>query len=93
MTDPRCPFYGFHWPAKGSDLFHSGAGECGLDLRQHHACRMEAQSRSADFHRCEVAGELGHLLEAGRHLIRFHAPHLPADGMPFDAWRDQAMRR
>ncbi|MBZ5578978.1 MAG: hypothetical protein LAP40_20650 [Acidobacteriia bacterium] len=93
MERPRCPFYSFHWPSRGSNLFYSGGGECGLDLSHHGPCRMALERRPVDFDRCDLGRGLAHMLEAGRHHIRFHSPGLPSDGMPLEAWRDQVMRR
>lgn len=89
---PRCPFYGFHWPADGSHLFRGRPGECGLDLSERGLCQMEARKERVDFERCEVRGRLDHLLHAGKRYIRFYSPELPAEGVPLDVWTDRVFR-
>lgn len=89
---PRCPFYGFHWPARGSRLFRGNAGECGLELAERGLCRMELRENRVDFEQCEFRRSLNHLLEAGRRHIRFYAPDFPEEGLRFEVWTDRILR-
>lgn len=88
----RCPFYGFHWPARGSHLFRGNSGECGLELNRRGPCRMEERENRVDFERCEARLRLGPLLDAGKRHIRFHAPEFPEGGLGFEAWKDCVLR-
>ncbi len=90
---PRCPFYGFHWPAKGSSLIEAGTPECGLDLYHHGPCKMELEQMTVDFDRCHVRKDRQYLLDAGKRYIRFHADELPSDGVPLEKWHDVVMRK
>lgn len=90
---PRCPFYGFHWPARGSNLVDTGTAECGLDLDQHGVCRMETNEAPVDFDRCALRSERKHLIEAGKRHIRFHGAELPRDGVPLEKWQHLVMKK
>jgi hypothetical protein len=90
---PRCPFYGFHWPVRGSNLRETGTAECGLDLVEHGPCLMERRQEAVNFEACPVQSERRNLIEAGRRHIRFHGPDLPADGVSLDRWQDLVMRQ
>lgn len=90
---PRCPFYGFHWPAGSSHLVRGQHDECGLDLTQHGCCQMKRQRQDVDFDLCKVRFQFQNLLEAGKHYIRFFAPELPDDGVPLTRQADQVMRQ
>jgi hypothetical protein len=98
MPDPtdsyhKCPFYGFHWPERGTSLLWSGAAECGLDLEHHGMCRMEREHTEVDFHQCPVRLNSQNLLEAGKHHIRFYSAELPPEGLPFAIWSDIVLSR
>ena len=88
---PRCPFYGFHWPERGSHLMQTGTAECGLDLFEHGPCKMEGRQESVDFERCVLRSERRNLIEAGKRCIRFHGPDLPSDGVLLERWHDVVM--
>jgi hypothetical protein len=88
----RCPFYGFHWPARGSRLFRGKAGECGLELVERGPCRMEMRENRVDFEHCQVREDLASLLDAGKRHIRFHAPEFPEEGLDFEVWKDRVLR-
>lgn len=89
---PLCPFYGFRWPNHTSRLFRAEGSECGLDLDRHGPCQMELRQNRIDFDSCEVRSSHQHLLHAGRHHIRFHAPELPSNGLTLDDWKDRVLR-
>ena len=89
----RCPFYGFHWPDRGANLWWSGGAECGLDLDRHGPCRMEREHGEVDYCRCPLRVTSQNLLDAGKHHIRFYAPELPPDGLPLEIWSEVARNR
>jgi hypothetical protein len=82
----KCPFYGFHWPERGTSLQWSGGSECGLDLDHHGPCQMEQQHDEVDFQRCPRRLTSKNLLDAGKLHIRFYSPELPPDGLPLETW-------
>lgn len=88
---PRCPFYGFHWPARSTDLIEVGAAECGLDLDGHGLCRMETEQNPVDFERCGRRAEWKNLIEAGKRYIRFHGAGLPGAGVSWEQWQQLVM--
>ena len=92
-TRRRCPFYGFHWPAQGSNLIERESSECGLDLDRHGPCQMEMEQMPVDFDRCSLRLEWKNLIEAGKRYIRFHGAGLPRDGVSLEKWQDLIMRR
>lgn len=90
---PRCPFYGFRWPARGSNLIETGGAECGLDLDGHGLCRMESDNQPVDFESCARKSEWKNLIEAGKHHIRFYGAELPCNGVPLEQWQQAVMRQ
>ena len=90
---PRCPFYGFHWPARGSNLIGGGTAECGLDLDEHKLCRMEFEQGAVDFDRCALRSDWRNLIEAGKRHIRFYGADLPGDGVPLEQWQSLVMKK
>ncbi len=90
---PRCPFYGFHWPARSSSLLEMGTAECGLDLDGHGVCQMETEQRLVDFETCVRRSEWKNLIDAGKKYIRFHGAGLPGGGVPLDQWSQVVMRQ
>lgn len=85
---PRCPFFGFHWPEKGSNLVDTGTNECGLDLECHGPCKMQGGNGQIDFYRCDLPVRARNFLAAGRHYIRFYPAELPGTGIEYEPWRD-----
>lgn len=67
----RCPFYGFRWPEKSSELTPVGGNECGLDMESNGPCAMEAAGRHVNYFACPVAIERKTLLDAAERLISF----------------------
>jgi hypothetical protein len=90
---PRCPFYGFRWPARSSNLLEVGTAECGLDLDEHGLCWMETEQRPVDFERCTRRSEWKHLIDAGKKYIRFHGAELPGTGVPLEQWQQRVMQQ
>jgi len=81
----RCPFYGFRWPERKSDLFEVGGSECGLDIDRNGACRMELEGSAVDFRRCEVAAAATLYLELGSGRIGFY-PSGANRSVPLPEW-------
>jgi hypothetical protein len=73
-----CPFYGFWWPAHSSTLQYVGGNECGLDIDQNGACRMDAESRPVNYFACPLVQERHEVLYIAKQLIKFDA----GDGRP-----------
>ena len=90
---PRCPFYGFHWPARSTNLMEMGTAECGLDLDGHGLCRMEMEQRPVDFESCGRRSECQNLIEAGKRHIRFHGKDLPGAGVSLEQWQRLVMQQ
>jgi hypothetical protein len=90
---PRCPFYGFRWPARSSNLLEVGTAECALDLDGHGPCRMETEQRLVDFERCARRSEWKNLIDAGKKYIRFHGAELPGAGVPLELWQHEVMQQ
>src|SRR6185369_2452016 len=85
MTPPRCPVYGFRWPARNLNLVAVGGNECGLDLDINGPCQMELAGRAADFSRCETAFAANNFLSIASHRIRFF-PSNEGEGVGLVAW-------
>ena len=90
---PRCPFYGFHWPANSRVLKDSGGDECGLDFENAGPCAMAAKGQTPDYDVCPVADRVRPLLEGGRWNIIFQPAELPPTGISFDEWKRRVMTR
>jgi hypothetical protein len=86
----RCPFYGFRWPDKTTDLVQIGGNECGLDLDHNGPCKMEQQGRTVNFDYCEVALQWKPVLETFRNEIRFCGSGEP---VRFAEWRRAPLTR
>src|SRR5574340_106783 len=84
---PRCPFFGFHWPERSSDLIDTGTNECGLDLDCHGPCKMAAAHGKVDFFLCDLPARTRYLLEVASRYISFHPAELSRTGVDFEAWR------
>jgi hypothetical protein len=89
---PRCPFYGFHWPAPGSNLIDVGNNECGLDFDAHGPCAMETEGRLVDFGECPKSTASKNLLSTGAPYIRFYPAELSPTPITFDAWHNVVMQ-
>jgi hypothetical protein len=85
-----CPFYGFHWPDKTSDLFQVESNECGLDVQCHGPCQMEESGRTVSFDYCEVPLHWKPLLESFSNEILFHIRDAPKP-VSLAAWRRQTV--
>src|SRR5215471_7142279 len=87
----RCPFYGFRWPDKTSDLHQDGGNECGLDVECNGPCAMEMDGRTVNYDYCEVPVRWKPMFEAFRDRILFH---LAGKSSPicYRQWRDMVMR-
>ena len=92
MKRGKCPFYGFRWPERRSELVDVGGHECGLDFDEQGACRIAAEGGEIDFQHCKTAARAKPFLSVIANRVRF--VRLPSpDGMPFSAWSDLVMRR
>src|SRR5438067_2363336 len=67
----RCPFYGFRWPERSSELRYIGGNECGLDFEDKGPCLMERDGRTVNYFACPVALSLRGALVAAKDHIRF----------------------
>jgi hypothetical protein len=74
---PGCPFYGFRWPERSSNLGQTDDNKCGLDFDRNATCRMETEGRVIDYYQCPVVASARAGLEAGRNVITFHAGGRP----------------
>lgn len=86
----RCPFYGFRWPDRKTQLVETGGNECGLDLDVNGACRMEESGRTVNFDFCEQAWRAEAVIAAASRLICF-IPAGETRPIPFQEWRDEVM--
>src|ERR1051326_7514907 len=87
----KCPFFGFRWPDRTSDLYQIGGSECGLDLDNNGPCRMELEGCEIDFDHCPTADAARWFLAAAEDRIRFY-PSGTEQGIPLDDWTDRVMR-
>ena len=70
---PGCPFYGFRWPERSSNLRQTDDNECGLDFDRNAACLMENEGRIANYYLCPTVHSARVALQAGKDVITFHA--------------------
>jgi hypothetical protein len=69
---PGCPFYGFRWPERSSNLRQTDGNECGLDFDRNATCRMEIEGSVIDYYQCPVVASARVALHAGKDVITFH---------------------
>lgn len=86
----RCPFYGFRWPDRTTQLNHVGGNECGLDLDVNGPCKMEQEGRTVCMDYCDVAGRAKPFIDVLLHRIRVYPSGAP-DGLAYVEWRDRVM--
>jgi len=92
MTTPRCPFYGFRWPDRTTDLVDVGGNECGLDLDLCGPCKMELQNCAPDYRYCETVSAAKAFLSVATSRIRFF-PSNSVEGVSFEVWTGRVMLR
>jgi hypothetical protein len=90
--EARCPFYGYRWPDRTVELTEVGGNECGLDLDENGACRMELENLPVDYGHCLIALEAKPLLDMALQRIRFK-PARATEPIAFRDWREQCLKR
>ena len=92
ITCQRCPFYGFRWPERRTELIRIGGNECGLDFDNNRPCKMETSGRAVDFSRCEVVAGKRVFLSLISDRLRFF-PSGPENSFDYGTWTSQIMQR
>jgi hypothetical protein len=87
---PACPFYGFRWPERSSNLRQTDGNECGLDFDQCDLPDGDRRPRSrllsmSSRRVCRIG------LEAGKNVITFHAGGRPP--VTLAEWENRYSRR
>ena len=91
MSCSKCPFYGYRWPERTTDIYQVGGNECGLDFDANGPCKMESSGRSIDFRECEIVARAGAFLSVVANRIRFvEWDH--GDTISFAARKDEIAR-
>lgn len=88
----KCPFYGFRWPERTTNLVGVGGDECALDFNEQGPCAMVAQGGVPDFRFCAVADGAKNLLAVMGARIHFVTPDSPT-ALSYPEWRNLVMRR
>ena len=91
MRPGKCPFYGFRWPERKTDLIEVGGNECALDFDNQGPCKMASHGYEADFSCCDTALKARFFLAAIADRIRF-IPRGAQGPVPFSEWSEQMMR-
>jgi hypothetical protein len=85
QSGPRCPFYGFEWPAASLRLQRVGGNRCGLALDRVESCGMEEAGSDVDMQACPMAERFAHFIRSAGPVIVFVTPEHP-EGLPYAAW-------